>query len=193
MSRQEYFLAKDTTSGSAEIINVMIVIDTDKLMKDHPKQENPDQNRPEFIGHDYEYMIASNNSAITGSGGADLEFKAYVGDVVRFNMTSEFANFENPVIMYNLEKNTSRNPNDDVFGPFASKVFHKNGVVPEVGNSPLPTSCEKLPFWFYQSDVLETGTEFFNIYFVLYYRERGNPCPQVYGYYAWDPTIIVNS
>jgi len=190
MSQFKYASGTDAElSASAEIINVQIIIDTDKLCANYPKQENPDPMNAQGLPHDYQYMVVSSQAAISGTASADLKFKANVGDVIRFNMTSEFANFENPVMMYDVRKSSG----DDVFGPFSSRVFRKQGIVPQIGPSPLPVQCEELPFWFFQSDVLGMGTENFLIYFALYYRERGNPCPQVYGYYFWDPAIVVES
>jgi len=172
-----------------EIINIEMIIDTDKIMSKYPLQTNPNQNNPVGLDHTYQYMVASTLSAQSGSGTGDLSFKANVGDVVRFNMISEYDNFDNAVIMYNVGKFGG----DAVFGPFSSKVFTKTAVIPATGTSPLPPTFEPMKFWYYETDILKTGTENFNISFALYKRDRNNPNPVLYGYFYWDPTVIVKS
>ena len=173
----------------AQITNIQIIIDTDKIQNDYPNGGSKDSTKPTGIGHQYQYMVSSNLAGSNGSGTADLTITALVGDLVRFNAISEYDNFNSAVIMYNVQKFGGSN----VFGDFTSKVFTAPGVQPSTGASPLPIqTVNNMTFWFYQADVISSGTEQYNISFALYTLDRTSGTMKLFGYFVWDPTIIVN-
>ncbi len=175
-------------SNVALITNIQVIIDTDKIINDYPKGGSTDSTKPTGIGHQYQYMVASNLTGSKGSGTADLEINAVSGDVVRFNAVSEYDNFNNAVIIYNIQKFGGT----DVFGPFTSKVFTAAGVQPSAGASPLPIQqVSGMSYWFYQADVIKPGTENYNISFALYTMDRASGNMKLFGYFVWDPTIVV--
>jgi hypothetical protein len=175
-------------SNVAQITNIQIIIDTDKIQNDYPNGGSKDSTKPTGIGHQYQYMVSSNLTGSAGSGTADLTINALVGDVVRFNAVSEYDNFNSAVIMYNVQKFGGSN----VFGDFTSKVFTAPGVQPSVGASPLPIQVvNTMTYWFYQADVITSGTEQYNISFALYTLDRAAGTMKLFGYFVWDPTIIV--
>lgn len=168
------------------ITNVQITIDTDRLIKDYP---NPSQDpgSPTGIAHNYQYMVVSGNEAINGQGTADLEFTAYPGDEVRFTMTSEYNNMDNPVLMYGI---TKFGEGTDVFGTFTSESATDSTPVPN-GNAVVPPVYAEETFYYYQANVKQSGQEHFMISFAMYERVRGGGDPQLIGYFIWDPTITV--
>ncbi|THF53294.1 hypothetical protein E6C50_03580 [Flavobacterium supellecticarium] len=175
-------------SNVALITNIQVIIDTDKIINDYPKGGSTDSTKPTGIGHQYQYMVASNLTGSAGSGTADLVINAVSGDVVRFNAVSEYDNFNNAVIIYNIQKFGGT----DVFGPFTSKVFTAAGVQPSAGASPLPIQqVNGMSYWFYQADVIKPGTENYNVSFALYTMDRASGNMKLFGYFVWDPTIIV--
>ncbi|MBF7092097.1 inclusion body family protein [Flavobacterium sp. ALJ2] len=175
-------------SNVAQITNIQIIIDTDKIQNDFPGGGSKDSTKPTGIGHQYQYMVASNLTGSAGSGTADLVINALSGDVVRFNAVSEYDNFNNAVIIYNIQKFGGAN----VFSDFTSRVFSAPGVQPSAGASPLPIqTVNTMTYWFYQADVITSGTENYNISFALYTLDRPSGTMKLYGYFVWDPTIIV--
>jgi hypothetical protein len=177
-------------ASSNEIINIQIIIDTDKIISDlNKKGIKPSQNKdlPTGLDHSYQFMVASTLASIKGQGTADLEFKAEVGDVVRFNAISEYNNMDNAVLMYNIKKFGGT----DVFNEFSSKVYTKKVIQAASGTSPLPPTFAEVKFWFYESSIAKSGTEDFNIHFALYTRVRGQENPVLYGYFYWDPRVVV--
>jgi hypothetical protein len=175
-------------SNVALITNIQVIIDTDKIQNDFPKGGSKDSNNPTGIGHQYQYMVASNLTGSSGSGTADLVINAAIGDVVRFNAVSEYDNFNNAVAIYKIAKFGGVN----VFSDFTSRVFTAPGIQPSPGASPLPIlTVNNMTYWFYQADVINSGTENYNISFAFYSLSRATGKMELFGYFVWDPTIIV--
>ncbi|WP_157812163.1 inclusion body family protein [Polaribacter sp. ALD11] len=167
----------------SKTINVHVTIDTIALAKAY-SNPSKDFNNPTGIGHNFSYMIATSNT-ISGSGTGDLNFSAQVGDTVRFFGNSASNNFEDAILLYGID----RFGGVEVFSPFMSLTFTKNGVSPSNQNV-LPAHIGSQQFWFYQSSVIIAGTENYKVVFAFYKRdENGNPI--LFGYFQWDPTITV--
>jgi nematocidal protein AidA len=178
-------VSKTDLKSSFQITNIQVTIDTDRLIQNFPNPSK-DQNKPTGVDHSYQFMVASNVTAITGQGGADLNFAATVGDVIRLYGTSEYNNMDNAVIIYGINKFGGTN----VFSNFETKLFTKVAVLPTPPNS-LPPTFESQKFGFYEADVVNTGTENYTIQFAVYVRDRSQANPVLYGYFYWDPTITV--
>ncbi|MEO9966381.1 MAG: inclusion body family protein [Reichenbachiella sp.] len=167
------------------IINVQVTIDTEAIINDFPSPSTDPAN-PTGIGHQYQYMVVTDGASISGQGGADLNFAAQVGDNVRFHGTSASDNFENALLIYGID----RFGGDQVFSPFMSFTYVKNGVAP-TGVNVLPAHIGSQQFWFYEGRVIAEGVENFKVVFALYSRDS-NGLPIVHGYFSWDPTVTVN-
>lgn len=165
----------------SEIINLMVLIDTDHVKKDF-KNPSKDQNNPTGIGHNYSYMVVSDNKAISGAGTGDLNFSAEVGDRIRIYGDSEYDNFEQSILIYKIDKYSGKN----VFDTFNSSTYTKMTPEPSGANVLPPTNVNR-DYWFYEANVINTGTEGYRIWFALYVKA------ELYGYFYWDPTITVNS
>lgn len=174
-------------SESQEIVNIQIVIDTDAITTDYPNPSK-DPAHPTGLPHNYMYMVATRASTISGSGTPDLTITADVGDVIRWYAVSEYGNFDSAVVVYNIAKFGGTT----VFNNLTFSVYTRQGILPADGTT-LPVGFSSQNFWFNQANVISTGTENYNIQFALYTRQRGVANPVLFGYYYWDPTIIVNS
>lgn len=174
-------------STSQEIINIQVVIDTDAITTDHTSPSQ-DPNNPTGLNHTYMYMVATRGNTITGSGGADLNIKADVGDVIRWYAVSEYGNFDSAVVIYKLAWYAQ----DKVFDGETFSVYNRTGILPANGTA-LPVGFSDQNFWFNQATVINKGTEQYNVQFALYVRQRGVNDPVLYGYFYWDPTVTVQS
>ncbi len=163
----------------SDIINLLVTIDTDHVIKDFP-DPSTDQNNPSGLEHKYQYMVVSDNKELSGEGGADLNFSAEVGDHVRIHGTSEYANFEKSILIYKIQKFGG----EEVFSPFNSSTYTKSTPEPS-GPNVLPAKNVDRDYWFYEANVVKRGTESYQIWFALYVDG------DLYGYFYWDPTITV--
>ncbi|MCP2029301.1 hypothetical protein L1276_004485 [Flavobacterium sp. HSC-32F16] len=165
-----------------KVINVNIIIDTCRVMDDY-KNPSKDQNNPTGIGNSYQFMVASDNTGLSGQGTGNLRIKAKQGDVVRFYATSEYNNFDNPVIVYQLfnlkDNDLFQNPN------FQLEDFpDADIIVPEVFN-PLNAVQSTQNFWFAQNTVNAKGEQNYGLQFALY-----DSSLSLFGYFSWKPTVM---
>ena len=170
----------------SKIINILITIDTDMVLKNYP---NPSQNpnSPTGIAHNLGYMVATGTTINSGQGTGDLNINALVGDTVRAFATSGSDNFEDAVLLYGMPRFSG----DQVFSAFNYQNFTKSTVVPNSTTTVLPARVVDETFWFYKADVVAKGTEGYMVQFALYTRDPNTGQPVLKGYYAWDPTIKV--
>lgn len=171
-------------SSTNEIINLLIVIDTDKVRRDF-SNPSKDPNHPTGLNHVYQYMVVSNNEQIQGQGTADLNFHAIPGDVIRMAITSEYSNMDNPVFIYKINKFGG----SDVFDLFNNYVITTKTVIGGTPN-PLPPQVITETFDYYQANVMNKGTENYQVWFAMYQRQRSGD-PTLVGYFYWDPKITV--
>jgi hypothetical protein len=167
------------------VINILTTIDTDRVKKEYPGGSK-DPNSPTGIGHNYGYMVATGTKINSGQGTGDLDFNALVGDVVRAFAVSGSDNFEDAVLLYGMPQFSGT----EVLSPFEYKTFNKSTVVANSPTAPLPAKIVQETFWFYQADVVTSGTEGYEVRFGLYVRDTTGQ-PVLFGYYYWDPTIRV--
>ena len=176
-----------------EIINVNIILATDRILRDHPNASK-DQDHPTGIGHNYQYMVA-NSAAIDpkGTGTGDLSFKAIEGDVLRMTAVSEYNNYRTSVIMYKLFLfDRNGHPSAPIFNgePFRLDSFDDvNTRYPSQFN-PLETEVRQQAFWFAENTLMKHGTANVGFEFAIYKTPRGGE-PELQGYFYWDPTITV--
>jgi len=173
----------------SKVINVLITIDTDRVIKDNPSPSK-DSGSPISIPHDgYGFMVASGTTVNSGQGSGTLNFNAIEGDVVRVFAVSGSGNFEDGVLLYGMPKFQG----DQVMSTFNYAVFHdKSTIVPAGTTAALPAVNGQETFWFFEANVDEPkGTEQYQVQFGLYTRDAVKGDPVLYGYFQWDPTITV--
>ncbi|WP_299999510.1 inclusion body family protein [uncultured Cedecea sp.] len=177
-----------STRSSNKIINILVVIDTDSVINDFKgKYVSKDYTKPTSISHNYSYMVTTSAHSISGSGTADLNIKANVGDVIRWTGISESGNFDSSVLIYGVPKFKG----DNVFVDPTFKSFSKRSMTPKQGG-PFPVTFRDQINWFLQADIHQTGKEHYNIQFGVYYRPTGGE-QELFGYFYWDPTITVRN
>jgi hypothetical protein len=175
--------------ASAASINVLIVIDTEKV-KSTVSNPSKDPTKPTQIDHSTEYMICTGSRGIiSGQGGPVLNFKANPGDQVSFCGQSIYANADDAVIVYGIQHFTG----DKVFNKFDVNTVSRSGAAfPDTGTSNgLPAVNGPAVFNTLDSKVKGKGTEGFQVQFALYTLDTNGETQGLLGYYQWDPTITV--
>lgn len=174
------------TKSSNTIIDVTIVIDTDTLINDFKKVKvSKNKDAPTGVSHKYAYMVVKDSLAIHGNGGADLNIKAHVGDVVRITGVSASDNFDSSVLVYHLKKYGGK----EVFSNPHFKKYTRSSMMPKKDNI-FPVGYEDQDYWFMLADITGKGTENYSICFAVYNRPQ-NGEQSLFGYFYWDPTITV--
>lgn len=177
-------------NASGITINVLVVIDTDLIMKQNPRQANPDQTKPVGLVHTSQYMIATDlRGIISGQGTADLSFKANVGDYVSFTGTSIYDNSDSAVIVYGINYWKG----DKVFNTFVPNTVTRNkAVMPNSDSSNgLPAMLQSRNFSNFSAQVGNKGNEYFYVNIAVYSLNDDGQTQSLYGYFNWDPQITV--
>lgn len=169
-------------------VNVLIVIDTDKILQEHSTLSQ-DPNNPTGLRHDSQYMICTGAQVNSGQGTADLSFKANVGDEVSFRGVSISGNSEDAIIVYGIKYWKA----DQVFNNFvADMVTRKNAVMPNTSSdNGLPAVHGAASFTSFDSKVRNAGTEYFYVYIAVYKLSADGENQNFVGYCYWDPQITV--
>jgi hypothetical protein len=182
-------MSSQTAMSSAQDIDVLIVIDTEYI-KSHFPSPSQDPAQPTGIDHSSQYMIAYDpRGVIGGQGTADLNFRAFPGDRVRFRGVSIYQNSDDAVIIYGIQFWSG----DSVFNQFTPNLVQRNrAVMPNVTTpNGLPAIQAQLSFTSLDTTVQKSGTENFYVFFALYTTGNDGQTQNLYGYYYWDPTCTV--
>jgi nematocidal protein AidA len=177
-------------AASAASINILIVIDTEYVKTNYPNPSK-DQNNPTGINHSSQFMICSDpRGVVSGQGTADLSFRANPGDFVSFYGSSIYDNSDDAVIVYGIKYWSG----DNVFNQFVPNlVTRAHAVMPDTTTSNgLPPVTTSMNFTSLDSRVSKAGTENFYVYFALYTLAADGETQQLFGYYYWDPTVVVS-
>jgi nematocidal protein AidA len=170
----------------SEIIDIIINVDTDSLMKAYP---NPSKNpsSPTGISHNFAYMVAPTAYVKSGQATGDLSISADVNDTIRWRMNSMSGNASYSADIMNLQRFSGNQVTSTVEG----KLSEPQTPIPEgnLGNVMLPpTYISKAQYDFYLSaEVVAAGTENYNVSFAVVSYHNGSLT--TLGYFVWDPTI----
>jgi hypothetical protein len=175
-------------TASSQIINVMVVIDTDSIIRDFPSRST-DSNSPTAVNNTkYFYMVARSDNTLSGGGTGNLSIRANVGDIIRWNGISESANFDSSILIYTLKHLGG----SVVFRNQDFSCYQKRSMKPSQ-NTPFPVTFDTIQaYWFNQASIVDFGLESYTLHFAVYYRPTGGN-PQLYGYFKYDPTIRVDA
>ena len=182
-------MSKNLAASSAQI-DVLVVIDTEYIKNNFPK--NTDPNNAQGIDHNSQYMICySPRGIVSGQGSADLSFKANAGDNVSFRGTSIQQNSDDAVILYGIKYWKG----DKVFNTFTTNIVTRNRAVqPDPGQlNGIPPILTTQNFTSYDSKIARGGTENFYVYIAVYTLASDGQAQELYGYYYWDPQVVVPS
>lgn len=172
-------------SRSSSIIEIMIVIDTDRLtddFRDKTVSRNPD--RPTPINHNYAFMMTNNKNVISGQATADLHISAVPGDFINWHGVSESNNFDNQIIVYGI-KHRSDSLSDVTLG-----TRKKENVFPRNNNIRQLEGVKTNNYVIFVS-VRESGIVNYEVKFGVYTTNRGNGRRELFGYFTWDPVITI--
>lgn len=183
-------MSNEILAASTEQIDILVVIDTEYIKSKYPKQENPQKESPVGIDHNSQFMICySPRGIVSGQGTADLSFRANVGDNVSFRGTSIQQNSDDAVIIYGIEYWKG----DRVFNTFTTNIVTRNQAV-----QPNPDEQDGIPplkvpqnFTSYDSKIRKGGTENFYVRIALYTMADDGQTQNLYGYFYWDPQVVV--
>jgi hypothetical protein len=181
-------------SASTQVINVLVVIDTEAIKERFPiKQANPNPASPErLVWEDmtnHVFMIVTGADDVKGQGTAELVFSASAGDLVSFAGTSIYANADDAVILYGIEYASGTTYH--LFNPFVTNVIVLSGAaMPNPGGIPGTEPINGMPaiqapanFTSVSAIARREGSEHYYVDFGLYTRHKGKQ--DLYGYYAW--------
>lgn len=179
--------------ASSVLIKVLVVVDAEYIKKRYPKQSNPNWNNPVGIDHNSYFLFADDpRGIISGQGTADLNFKAMVGDYVKFTGVTFDDNDEDAVIVYGIKKYSG----DDLFTQFTIQVIRRERAVSPDPNSPdfngLPPLHVPKDFGYLCARVVRAGKEFVNIQFGLYTLDDDGQTQSLYGYFYGGASITVS-
>lgn len=170
-------------------IEILVIIDTDSLKDAYPNGGSTDPNNPTQIDHSYEFMYCA-GAPSQNAGSGNLSFQAGPGDFVSFYGTSIYANSDDAVIVYGIQPIGNQT---NVFNHFDVDLVTRQKAVqpnPDTQNG-IPAIQTQVTFSSLTSRVKQQGTEGFWIQFGLYKLADDKETQQLYGYFSWDPTIIV--
>lgn len=91
-------------NASSKIVNVMVVIDADSVVKDFPNRSQNADSPTAINNTKYFYMVACADNTLSGAGTGSLHIKANVGDIIRWSGISETANFDSSILIYTLKR-----------------------------------------------------------------------------------------
>jgi hypothetical protein len=177
-------------AASSQTANVLVVIDTEYLKANYPKNTNPDA--PQGINHNSQFMIVTGTrGGVTGQGTADLSFNINVGDYVAFTGTSIYANSDDAVIVYGIRYWQG----DHVFNAFTPDVITRKGAVQPnsdlVASGGIPPIKTTQNFSSLEAKVGSSGKEYFYVNIALYTLASNGQDQELYGYFYWDPSVNV--
>lgn len=173
--------------GSTKIIEVLVVIDTHRLITDNYNNYvniSKDPDHPTAIGHNYAFMITNNDNLVSGQATADLHIKAISGDMINWYGTSESNNFDNQVIVYHISHTTK------FLSEVKLEVRKKENVFPK-DNDIKDLEGIKIGSLMISATVRDSGKVNYDVYFGIYKTVRDTGKREVYGYFKWDPTITI--
>jgi hypothetical protein len=187
-------------SPSTQVINVLVVIDTEAIKEKFPKQANPNPANPErLIGVDmtnHVFMIVTGADDVTGQGTAKLIFSASSGDIVSFAGTSVYGNADDAVILYGIEY-ASGTTYHLFNAPVTNTIVLSGAAMPDPGGLPVTEPINGMPaiqapanFASVSATARQHGTEYYYVDFALYTRHKGKQ--DLYGYYAWVGEAQIN-
>lgn len=170
-------------------ITIAVTIDTDGVISKYP-QLSKDPTVPTRIEQGLGCMVVAGEVEGSGNGSEEIRVAAHANDRVRVFAKSGSNNFEDAVLMYGMPMVNG----DQVF--LHGKSFNyrdcvRSAVMPCATMSPLPAKIEAVDFWFHEDRIKAPGTERRELQFALYTRDGETGVPVLFGYCAWELTIVV--
>lgn len=144
-------------------MQIHIIIETSLLLKEYSKP-SLDPDNPTPISDKYICVVkAHDSSEITGLEKNEISFKKESVEGICFYVVSESANFDNPVILYNLKDYDDNN----ILEEFSMSCSEIETIIPERFN-PLETARVNKMFFNIKSKILNSGKGAYGIHFGIF-------------------------
>ncbi len=170
----------------AKVIDIDVIFDTQTIEKKYGPGGTA--THPKGIAHEDVFMITraaivENNSQAT----ADLTFKALVNDSIRWRSESLDGNSDQSVIIYKIVKFSGTQVTNEP----EMRISYPTTPIPCASNPTSYNAVNSQADVFLTCDVLEKGTEGYQVWFYIVNKDPDTGALSTYGYYCWDPTIHV--
>ncbi|MFD8530506.1 inclusion body family protein [Streptosporangium canum] len=164
----------------SEFINVLIAIDAETILGKYGK--NTDPNSPASIPDSSSliYMTTRQNQ-LGSTPGSELTINASPMDIIRWRETTLSLNSEYTSVLYRFNALSGQG--------LISTPVPRSVVLNEPQPSsqdPLNPTTQKINSYYWESEVLDTGTVTYNFSFMIL-NHKG----EKQGYYYWDPYINI--
>lgn len=161
-----------------EIINVLVAIDSDNILKKYGTNNSPDN--PVYItGPDQIFMITEPDNVLSGQASEELVLKGTPGDVIRWREISSCMEFN--VLLYKFVPTAGATLISD-----PQSLVHSTTIPLPNPSDPLHPITEEIDTSFWSSEVLRIGDVTYKFYFMI--LDHAN---KIQGYYCWDPYIHI--
>ncbi|MEW1847670.1 inclusion body family protein [Nonomuraea angiospora] len=164
----------------SEFINVLIAIDAETILERFGKNTDPD--RPTSIpdSSNLIYMTTRQNQ-LGSTPGSELTVNASPMDIIRWRETTLSLNSEYTGILYRFNTLAGK----DLISAPAPRSVVLSEPQPN-GQDPLNPTTQKISSYYWECEVLDTGTVTYNFSFMILNRKG-----EKQGYYCWDPFINI--
>jgi Inclusion body protein. len=170
----------------SKFIDISVVFDTATL---ETKYANPshDSAHPTGIQHADAFMVAPSVVVQSGQATADLTIKALVGDTIRWRSESLSGNTDQSAVIYKIVKYSGVQVTSDP----TMLVAYPTVPIPNAANPTTYTAVNTQADVYMNCNVLIKGTEGYQVWFYIVNKDQNTGALTTFGYYYWDPTIVV--
>lgn len=170
----------------SKFIDISVVFDTVTLEGKYP---NPSKNSssPTGIQHADAFMVAPSVVVKSGQATADLTIQALVGDTIRWRSESLSGNTDQSAIIYKIAKFSGTQVTSDP----VMMVAYPTMPIPNAANPTTYNSVNTQADIYMNCNVLTKGTEGYQVWFYIVNKDPNTGALSTFGYYYWDPSIVV--
>jgi len=179
---------------SSTVVDITMLVDVENVIRMFGSSSK-DPARPLMHQNNCcAYMVAPNNTSLSGLGSADLVIRVKVGDRIRWRIQSLSANTSSAAVLYRVGFHTSSSPistprpiiqqvsvPQPTLTPNHDAVDPSRLVTTKVSDFALEATIKKST----------SSPERYSInYYITVPNSAGEPT--INGYYGWDSTIVVS-
>lgn len=170
----------------SKTINIDVMFDTVTIERDYGGSGSS-AGSPIGIRHEDTWMVAQKNVVDKGQASADLVVKAEVNDYIQWRSESLSGNTDQAAIIYKI----ARFSGDQVTSDVEMRVSYPPTPIPDPKNPTSYKPSETQADVHLSCEVLNRGTEGYQVYFYIVNKDEYTGELKTFGYYYWDPTIKV--
>ncbi|MCG8345653.1 MAG: inclusion body family protein [Chlorobiales bacterium] len=167
----------------SKTINIDVMFDTVTIERDYGGGGSAGS--PIGLRHEDAWMVAQKNVVDKGQATADLVVKAKVNDYIQWRSESLSGNTDQAAIIYKI----ARFSGDQVTSDVEMRVSYPPTPIPDPKNPTSYNAVETQADVHLSCEVLNKGTEGYQVYFYIVNKDDYTGELKTFGYYYWDPTI----